>query len=376
MAEQAEIPASQSQMQSIMGKLNLGVQESEKAEEPVKEEETPFDKEVEDNEKAAADKAKPEVKKEEKPKGKSAKKEEKAAEKKEEPAKEEPEFDEATQALINEYEGVEAEKKEESAKEGEKKVEQKATPSAKEIEYDNLEKDPFIKAVLTWRKSGGQNPKELIQELGLVGSNKSIEDYYREKAVSLGMKDEELEAAVAESIEDYNELGKLQQREILQNFQEKDTKSLDAKFEQYISKTSEQGAKMQEIQTKATETLQTKLAGLAGTSFKGMLIEEPMAKQIERDAALLSTPIFDEQGNLTGYDVEKGVQRAIVENYLPRLLKTTYNLGLTAASKKFAQERHRPNADSAGGGGGQGSSSEEKDTAINSLLKKATGRLI
>lgn len=289
---------------------------------------------------------------------------------------EEEELDEEAKGLVSIYEQEDpTPSKTAPAEEKEKKEKdpKNTPPSQEKLELERLKSDPFFKAVMEWRANGGNNPKELIDQLGLSAKEKTIEQYFREDAEAAGLTGDKLEAAVASELEDFEDLNDFRKAKILKEYQKSDSQKLDAKFEQYVANKSKEKESVMRIQTEATKSLKKKVLEQTGKKFLGLLIEEPMVEQILQDAPAESNEIYDEEGNLIGYDVDAGIEKAIWKNFGKRIAKTAYNLGRTAEAKKFAQARNRPNPDSNAGEVPKSVSTEEEETLQLSNLFKQVG---
>ena len=316
----------------------LPVDDEKKEEEPVvekKDDDIPA--ELEEKPKKESKKAKKEAEKKE---------EEKKAEVKEEKKEVDDDLSDADRAFIAE---IEAEEPKADATtttaSGEKKEtkEEKRTPTEKEVAYDKVVSNPFIKAAITFFENGGNNPKDLIKELGLMETPKTIEDYIRQEAIEAGISGEALENAIAEEMDEYETLTSVQKAKALKKYQETDKQLQDKKFENYIVDRNKETEVIQKIQTEATSRLKDIVKDKVGTALAGELIDEPMAEQILNRAALTAIPIYDEKGNLTGYDdLENSVEDAIFTLFRKRIRKYDYQLGFKQGAKKHLSERHRP----------------------------------
>lgn len=316
----------------------LPVDDEKKEEEPVvekKDDDIPA--ELEEKPKKESKKAKKEAEKKE---------EEKKAEVKEEKKEVDDDLSDADRAFIAE---IEAEEPKADATtttaSGEKKEtkEEKRTPTEKEVAYDKVVSNPFIKAAITFFENGGNNPKDLIKELGLMETPKTIEDYIRQEAIEAGISGEALENAIAEEMDEYETLTSVQKAKALKKYQETDKQLQDKKFENYIVDRNKETEVIQKIQTEATSRLKDIVKDKVGTDLAGELIDEPMAEQILNRAALTAIPIYDEKGNLTGYDdLENSVEDAIFTLFRKRIRKYDYQLGFKQGAKKHFSERHRP----------------------------------
>lgn len=316
----------------------LPVDDEKKEEEPVvekKDDDIPA--ELEEKPKKESKKAKKEAEKKE---------EEKKAEVKEEKKEVDDDLSDADRAFIAE---IEAEEPKADATtttaSGEKKEtkEEKRTPTEKEVAYDKVVSNPFIKAAITFFENGGNNPKDLIKELGLMETPKTIEDYIRQEAIEAGISGDALENVIAEEMDEYDSLPGLQKAKALKKYQETDKQIQDKKFENYIVDRNKETEVIQKIQTEATSRLKDIVKDKVGTALAGELIDEPMAEQILNRAALTAIPIYDEKGNLTGYDdLENSVEDAIFTLFRKRIRKYDYQLGFKQGAKKHLSERHRP----------------------------------
>jgi hypothetical protein len=299
-----------------------------------------------------------------------------AMEAKEQPSAKDEGLDDYQKSLIDEYEDApDAPKK--TAKGSEKQFEKEEVynPTEKEMEYDNLMKDPLMKAVLEWRKNGGNNPKDFVSQLGLNEQPKTMREHFEADAAALGLEGDELEEAVEEAMSNYESLPIIERRKKELEYKNRDSQSIEERLKSFTVEQGEHAEKMYKIQDEATRSLEQSVSELANNKFKGMLIDEPMAKVIERDAPMYSPAIFDEQGNLKGYDIERGITAAIAVNYLPKLLRETYMLGKTAAATQYAKERHRPNADpSAGSASVAYGRDEALDKALSTFANKFSGK--
>lgn len=321
-----------------------------------------------------------EIIREEKPSKKQSKSEKKSKEVKMEEKKEvkmevlKPEDDELgdyEKGLIAEYEG---EIEDKVGSDDEKKVKEPHKPTEKELAYDELISDSFMSSYLEWKKSGGQNPKDFIKELGITSKDKTIEDYIRDEAKVQGFSDDELEDIIKDELDEFNTLSELNKRKKLNSYKEHDKGQFDEKIKSFSNSQKEKLDNMERVKNASVEKLKAEVGKLNGAKFKGMLIDEPMAEQIMKDAPIYSPPIFDDNGAVSHYDVEKGILSAIAINYLPKLLKETYNLGRTAEAKKYVKERHRPNADSVTSPAMSATSpDEELSVALKGLSKKMGG---
>ena len=172
---------------------------------------------------------------------------------------------------------------------------------------------------------------------------KTIEDYIRQEAIEAGISGEALENAIAEEMDEYDTLTSVQKAKALKKYQETDRQLQDKKYESYILDRNKETEVIQKIQTEATSRLQEIVKDKVGQKIADVLIDEPMAKEILNRAALTAIPIYDDKGNLVGYDdLENSVEDAVFTLFRKRIRKYDYQLGFKQGAKKHLSERHRP----------------------------------
>lgn len=241
-------------------------------------------------------------------------------------------------------------KEEEEVKEDPKKPEDKSKDYEAEIssykskirEYEDSFNDEYVKAIVEFRKSGGTDLNELNAKLGIVDTNKvTIEDFYKAKAESQGLKGEDLIEAVEEAIEKYRTLPKIDQAEILNNFKDNLKKNTEEKLKSFSVNAQMQRSTQEKLQTSAMTEMKTQVGELVGKKWRGLLIDEKMSKEILQSAPDYSLPIV-ENGKVVGYDTKHGVEMAIYAKFNKKLLKAQYDLAKSSAYDKLIEERNRP----------------------------------
>lgn len=237
-------------------------------------------------------------------------------------------------------------------------------------EYDEAANDPLISAVLSWRKNGGADIREFVKSTGLETREKSIEQYFTDEAVSLGFDGEELEEAVRQKMEDYETKGKLDQRKILQEYKKSDQDIAERRLKEFSGKQAEMQQYVQQIQNKSTETLQKRVKDMVGQKYKSLPIDDSMAKTILDQAPYYSTEIRDDNGNITGYNVEAGIEMAIWKNFSNKLLRSVYMQGHTEGISKYIADRNRPNPDSTSVSQSAPAQKDKTEDAIREYRKK------
>ena len=224
--------------------------------------------------------------------------------------------------------------------------------AVKAKQYDEVVSDPLVSAVLAWRQAGGQNPQDFIKNLsGPDVSRMGIQDFIREEAVKEGFEGEELEDAVREKVAAYEELPKLDQRKMLNEYQRTYSSKINDKLSEFVKGQSEAADQFKRIQVQAEQDLDKSVGELAGKKFKNLLITPEMAEVVKRDAPLFATQIVGDDGRVTGFDVQTGVEMAIWKNFGKKILKETYMLGLTVGKEEAVNERLRVSDNPAPGGG-------------------------
>ncbi len=231
-------------------------------------------------------------------------------------------------------------------------AEKKETPNyEKEIEsyktrlqeQESILNDDYIKAVVEFRKNGGTDISELNKYLGITETKDlTIQDFYNQKGVAAGLKGDELKEAVEESIERYNTLPKLEQKEILNNFKQNLTKQSEEKIKSFSTQSQSYRQEQQKINNAAFEEIKKEVSEKVGKKYRGLLIDNKMGKEISELAPFYAPEIKDANGRVTGYDVKKGVRLAILDKFEKQLYKTQYDLAHVSAYEKAINERNRP----------------------------------
>ncbi len=152
-----------------------------------------------------------------------------------------------------------------------------------------------------------------------------------------------MKEAVDESIERYNSLPKLEQKEILNNFKNNLTKQTEEKIKSFSAGSQVQRQEFEKIQKESLDELQKEVESKIGKKWRGLLIDKNMSKAIYETVLSESyaKPIIKD-GKITGYDVKNGVRLAILDKFEKQLYKTQYDLAHLSAYDKAIQERNRP----------------------------------
>lgn len=237
-------------------------------------------------------------------------------------------------------------------------------------EYDEFSSDPLVSAVLSWRKNGGSDIRDFVKSAGIEPQQKNIEQYFAEEAASFGFEGEELEEVVRQKMDDYENKGKLDQRKILQEYRKSDQDIAERRLQEFSGKQAEMQKYVQQIQNKSTEVLQKRVKDMVGQKYKSLPIDESMAKTILEQAPYYSTEIRDENGNLTGYNVEAGIEMAIWKNFSNKLLRSIYMQGHTEGISKYVSERNRPSPDSTVGSQSAPAQKDKTEDALREYRKK------
>lgn len=246
--------------------------------------------------------------------------------------------------------------------------------AVKAKQYDEVISDPLVSAVLAWRQAGGQNPQDFIKNLsGPDVSRMEIGDFIREEAIKEGFEGQELEDAVREKVAAYEELPKLDQRKMLNEYQRSYSSKVNDKLSQFVKSQSEAANQFSQIQVQAEQDLEKSVGELAGKKFKNMLITPEMAEIVKRDAPLFATQIVGDDGRVTGFDVQTGVEMAIWKNFGKKILKETYMLGLTIGKEEAVNERLRVSDNPAPNAGAPAPISGV-DTALKAMAEKKYGK--
>lgn len=256
------------------------------------------------------------------------------------------EVDTETEAHLNWLQEEEASEVNASEKKDDNKPnyeEEIKTYKTKVQEYESVLNDDYIKAVIEFRKAGGTDLNELSAHLGIVDPNKvTIEDFYSQKAADQGLKGEELTEAVAEAVERYQALPKLDQAEILNNFKNTLKSKTEEKLKSFSTANQGYRQEQEKIQKAFLADLDKEVSAKVGKKWRGLLIDEKMSKEIKQAAPNYAVQKFDANGNFIGYDAEHGVEMAIYAKFGKKLLKAQYDLAKVSAYDELIEERNRP----------------------------------
>lgn len=257
------------------------------------------------------------------------------------------EVDSDTKAYLKELLDEEEAASDKAPSEKENKVnyeEEVKTYKTKLQEYEGLLNDDYVKAMVEFRKSGGTDLNELNRQLGIVDPSKySIEDFYKEEASRLGFKGEELDEAVSESVDKYNGLSKIEQKQILQNFQNSVKNKAEEKIKSFSAQNQAQRQEVEKIEKIAIADINKEVQDKIGKKWKGLLIDEKMGKEIANDSPKYLMPQIDDKGRLIAFDAKNAVRLAILDKFEKKLLKASYELGALTKYDELIQERNRPN---------------------------------
>ena len=99
-----------------------------------------------------------------------------------------------------------------------------------------------------------------------------------------------------------------------------------------------------DISGKAEANLEKELSELTGKRWKTLQVDAEMTNQIRQAMPAFAPNIakFDENGNLTDFDVKEGVRLAMWSLYEDKLLATTFKFGKTKGYEEAIIERSRP----------------------------------
>jgi len=253
---------------------------------------------------------------------------------------------------------------------------------AKATQYEEKLKHPMVEAMTAFIEAGGEDFTDFAKQIGILDTaNLSVEEMYRMEAKALGFEGEELEEAVQESLSDFEGLTKIQKKQKEVELRDKHKPKTSEKLTAFTKKITEERQKLIEqdnqASAKAVADLEKVTSSMIDKQYKGLLLTKEMIDRVKDVVPTLAPMIQmrDAQGNLTGYDVKRGVNLAILELYEKQLLKSTYNLGRVAAAEEFWSERNRvtPNNTQVAGPQTPGVTKEENvKTAQKSAAQRMT----
>jgi hypothetical protein len=244
-------------------------------------------------------------------------------------------------------------------------------------EYEERFNDPIINSVLELRKLGIEDLSEIATRIGKTDVNKmTIEELYRVEAEKYGLSGEDLEDEVRNKVDNYESLSSKIDKKKEEARLRSEVKVVSGERLKSFTETARQKQIEQEnISKSSLNQLETKVKELVGKQWKGLLINEEVSKEIAELAPIYSSPIVDEKGNLTGYDIDRGIKLAIYDKFGKQLLKANYDAGRTMGYEEAMKERMRPSENYTGTPSpvSAGSDAEEASKWNRQRLKKDYG---
>lgn len=219
-------------------------------------------------------------------------------------------------------------------------------------EYDETMSIPLIKAVADLVKSGKTDLLEIANEIGF----QNVDKIPAREVYETGLKAEGYsEDAIAEAMDEFDGLKLIAQDKLAKPYRAELKQKQDEKLKNLTSGLPQIAKEQQEAQrieqervakvtSTASEELQNKVNALKGKKYEGLLnITEEMIPQIMKVAGTLSTPVYDDNGTkIIGYDLETGIEAAILKLHKKSIIKAALTTGGTEAFLKFYKARVNP----------------------------------
>jgi hypothetical protein len=203
-----------------------------------------------------------------------------------------------------------------------------------------VDNNPIAKAFLDFVKDGNGNYKEFLNAIGDTDVNSmSIGDLIKSDAIEIGLSGDELEIAVNEELDSFENLGLLKKREYEANLRKKYQAKQEEKAAKFVAQQDQARSLQVQIASQSKQQLSEIVGKMVDKTHFGLPIDKEMASQIENLAVHYSLPRYDEQGNLIGYDVQSGVEAATYMLYGKKLRSLQYKFGVEEGSRKTLDAR-------------------------------------
>jgi hypothetical protein len=222
--------------------------------------------------------------------------------------------------------------------------------------YEQLTSSDTFKALDEFIRSGKSDPLEFLSER--IGSNPSNLTPIQLKEISLkelGLTAEE----ITEELDEFKELSpakqKVQTAPILENLTNKRNEKLKAfsanhKPTQQID--HEEQSRYQGVLKATLTTLDDKIENsLRGKKYDELLITPAMADNIKAEVMQNSYPVYDKQGKITGYNLDKAISAAVFGLYGSELKKAFTDRAILAGYDAVIKSRNNPSKEGAATGG-------------------------
>lgn len=229
-------------------------------------------------------------------------------------------------------------------------IKQYEEAKAKLTEYESVLKNPLVEAVAEFTKSGKSDLMELFKELGVVDTTKlTVEEMYRMKNEKLGFEGDELIESVEEDLAKFESMTKSEKREHEAKLRDTYKAQSSDKLKSYTEKLTQERQRKLELDDKVSAQAEVDLdkaaEKLLTEGYLGLPMTQEMIDQVKKVVPALAPTIakFDEKGNLTGYDVQDGIEYAAWKLYKKQISKNLFLMGRTDGIEEFQAERSRVN---------------------------------
>lgn len=252
------------------------------------------------------------------------------------------EFDEDTRSYLTAiYKEAEVTEEKKTPSKQKEDLEERYKPYVeKATEYESIINDPLTKAFIEFRKSGGSDPSEFVQQAGVF----DVEKMTPEQLIEIDMKNTGLTPdQITEEMERFNDLSVYEKKKLTKSVKEDLLRQRDEKLKAFTGKSEQSQVVFQEAVKRGTQELDSVIQNMENKRYKGLLITPEMAKSIRQDVLNNSVPRLDDKGQFVGFDIAESVRRSVILNYDEIRSKALIELGKTLGADRAMTARIRPN---------------------------------
>lgn len=217
-------------------------------------------------------------------------------------------------------------------------------------EFEEFTSDPLNRAFVEWRKGGGIDFKDFMDNVGYTQSSSDIDSLLRSEIKSDPLidssDDDEVEYQFQQRKEKFESLNDKKKEEYIKSLKTKYSKGQNTIYEQYASNISKRNSEIEEIRNKAINEVQKAVESYAGKKVFNSLVEVQKNDVVElQDLAALYTPMtIDEKTGLPKYDTKTGIKTALKIKYFDVAIKEAIKTSDALAKLKVIKDRVSPDA--------------------------------
>lgn len=218
-----------------------------------------------------------------------------------------------------------------------------------ESQYKEITSDPFIAAIIDWRKSGGEDINEFANKVGIPSfDGKSEEEKYSFylKATDPTISEDDMEEAIA----DFSSLPAVERRAKLKAADAEIAKVKEEKLKTFkgSSKEKEEARKAQEAFrnekiNEGVKVLDLTLAEMKDKEVYGYKLTPSDVAQIHEFSLARTAIKTDDKGNFAGFDIDKTIDEALflIPSLRRKILLENLNLGKQLGAEAEIAKRKR-----------------------------------